>query len=125
MTNALPLFDGSLSLQKPRLFQPIELDYGEEELAKVSTVAAGSRTKLDPSIQSFIQAIFNVESIKAAMLEMEIDLNKMPLGKLSKNQIKNAYAVLTELQALIAAEAPNKGKISEGALFHTQIGLFC
>ena len=41
--------------------------------------------------------IFDVESMKKAMLEFEIDLKKMPLGKLSKAQIESAYKVLTEL----------------------------
>ena len=41
--------------------------------------------------------IFDVDSMKKAMLEFEIDLKKMPLGKLSKAQIESAYKVLTEL----------------------------
>jgi len=32
---------------------------------------------------------------------LQIDLKKMPLGKLSKKQIKSAYSVLTELQKVI------------------------
>lgn len=35
------------------------------------------------------------------MREFEIDLQKMPLGKISKEQITKAYKVLTELQALV------------------------
>jgi len=35
------------------------------------------------------------------MLEMEIDLDKMPLGKLSKRQLTEAYKMLTELQDII------------------------
>lgn len=35
------------------------------------------------------------------MREFEIDLQKMPLGKISKDQILKAYKVLNELQELI------------------------
>ena len=47
--------------------------------------------------------IFNVETMKQALLSFEIDLTKMPLGKLSKNQLDKAYKVLTELQTLITS----------------------
>jgi len=39
--------------------------------------------------------------MKKVMLEFEIDMDKMPLGKLSKKQIDKAYAVLTELQEIL------------------------
>ena len=35
--------------------------------------------------------------MKIAMIEFEIDLNKMPLGKLSSNQLRKAFGVLNEL----------------------------
>lgn len=46
--------------------------------------------------------IFDVESMKKAMVEFEIDLQKMPLGKLSKRQIQSAYALLTEVQQAVS-----------------------
>lgn len=67
--------------KKPKCFQPIELDYGEEELSKAGkAVAPGTKSKLDDRVQFLVQTIFNVDLMKQAMLEMEIDLNKMPLG---------------------------------------------
>lgn len=59
--------------------------------------SAGTNSKLDKSIQNLIRLIFDVDSMKKTMLEFEIDLKKMPLGKLSKKQIESAYKVLTEL----------------------------
>jgi len=76
-------------------------------------VSAGSNSKLDPAIQSLVKMIFDVDSMKQTLLEFEvdrschvnmthlmfvpqIDVNKMPLGKLSKKQIESAYKVLTE-----------------------------
>merc|ERR1719192_1763159 len=35
------------------------------------------------------------------MVEFEIDLTKMPLGKLSKKQVDTAYKILTEVQEMI------------------------
>ena len=84
----------------------------EEDFAQMM-VSAGTTSKLDPAIQSLVRMIFDVDSMKQTLLEFEvdssacfccscfilviqIDVNKMPLGKLSKKQIENAYKVLTE-----------------------------
>ncbi|KAK0427624.1 hypothetical protein QR680_010332 [Steinernema hermaphroditum] len=71
-------------------------DGGEEEAQKIS--AEGSSSKLHKSIQELVALMFDIEAMKQSMLQMEIDIDKMPLGKLSRNHILNAYAVLTELQ---------------------------
>uniref|UniRef100_A0A915BV35 Poly [ADP-ribose] polymerase n=1 Tax=Parascaris univalens TaxID=6257 RepID=A0A915BV35_PARUN len=67
----------------------------------------GSKSKLPKSIQEIISMIFDVEAFNEALREFEIDLDKMPLGRLSKCQIDNAYKVLTELQDLIASGEAN------------------
>lgn len=55
--------------------------------------------------------------MKETMREFEIDLAKMPLGKLSKRQIQNAYALLTEAtQAFVVKssdETASRHKILE------------
>ncbi|KAH3844594.1 poly [ADP-ribose] polymerase 1-like [Dreissena polymorpha] len=86
----------------PNKFYPLDIDYGaddEGDIKKLST--SGSRSKLPKSVQDLVCMIFDVESMKKAMLEFEIDLKKMPLGKLSKKQIQSAYGVLTEAQKLV------------------------
>ena len=37
------------------------------------------------------------QSLLMFILSQQIDLKKMPLGKLSKRQIESAYTILTEL----------------------------
>uniref|UniRef100_A0A8C1FZI5 Poly [ADP-ribose] polymerase n=1 Tax=Cyprinus carpio TaxID=7962 RepID=A0A8C1FZI5_CYPCA len=83
----------------PNKFYPLEIDYGQdEEAVKKLTASAGAKSKLDKPIQNLIRMIFDVESMKKAMVEFEIDLQKMPLGKLSKRQIQSAYSLLSEVQ---------------------------
>ena len=43
-----------------------------------------------------VRLIFDVERMKQDLIEFEIDLKKMPLGKLSKSQIKAGYQILNE-----------------------------
>uniref|UniRef100_A0A673I2X4 Poly [ADP-ribose] polymerase n=1 Tax=Sinocyclocheilus rhinocerous TaxID=307959 RepID=A0A673I2X4_9TELE len=83
----------------PNKFYPLEIDYGQdEEAVKKLTASTGAKSKLDKPIQDLIRMIFDVESMKKAMVEFEIDLQKMPLGKLSKRQIQSAYSLLSEVQ---------------------------
>ncbi|XP_006812383.1 poly [ADP-ribose] polymerase 1-like [Saccoglossus kowalevskii] len=94
---------GTKDFQKyPNKFYPLEMDYGqEEEELKKMNMEVGSNSKLHKSIQELIKMIFDIDEMKKTMLEFEIDLKKMPLGKLSKRQIESAYSVLSELQKLL------------------------
>ena len=66
----------------------LDLDMGESETKKLSV--SDSKSTLAKPVKELITMIFDIESMKAAMLEFEIDLTKMPLGRLSKSQIKQA-----------------------------------
>ena len=59
--------------KRPGKFYPLEIDYGQEE-GTVSTLgaSAGSSSRLAPQIQELIRLIFDVESMKKAMLEFEV-----------------------------------------------------
>lgn len=73
-------------------------------------IAPGMRSTLQPALQELLRWIFDVNAMKETMREFEIDLAKMPLGKLSKRQIQTAYALLTEAtQAFVTttSEAPS------------------
>ena len=87
-------------VKKPSKFFPLEVDYGEGEDATDNSKNSNlmsSNSKLAKPIQDLIKLIFDIEKMKSAMVEFEIDLNKMPLGKLSSNQLKKAFGVLNEL----------------------------
>ncbi|XP_039259067.2 poly [ADP-ribose] polymerase 1-like [Styela clava] len=93
---------GTKNFQKfPRKFYPLEIDYGEDDEKLKSLQSAGNNSKLHDEVQKIIKMIFDIEKMKRAMVEFEIDLNKMPLGKLSKRQMQTAYSVLQEASELI------------------------
>lgn len=63
---------GSAFVKKPGKFYPLDIDYGgQDDTAKLS-VAAGTRSQLAPAVQELIKMIFDVESMKKAMLEFEV-----------------------------------------------------
>jgi len=58
-------------------------------------------SKLHPRVKDFMSLISDTKMWEQQLVEMEIDLKKMPLGKLSKKQIKEGYEILTRIQAVI------------------------
>lgn len=65
---------------------------------------------LDPATQKLITNIFSKEMFKNAMTLMNLDLKKMPLGKLSKQQIARGFEALEALE--VALKAPTDGSQS-------------
>ncbi|XP_064103766.1 poly [ADP-ribose] polymerase 1-like [Macrobrachium nipponense] len=80
----------------PGCWYPLDIDYGQDEDIVKKPIAAGSKSKLSKAIQELVALIFDVDTMKSALVEFEIDTKKMPLGKLSKKQIESAYKVLSE-----------------------------
>ncbi|NWW02510.1 PARP1 polymerase, partial [Oreocharis arfaki] len=106
----------------PKKFYPLEIDYGQdEEAVKKLTVGAGTKSKLAKPIQDLIKMIFDVESMKKAMVEFEIDLQKMPLGKLSKRQIQSAYSILNEVQQAVSDSGSESQILDLSNRFYTLI----
>jgi predicted DNA-binding WGR domain protein len=96
-------------------FFPLDIDMGEnsEEIKKLS--AKDSKSKLAKPIQELVTLVFDIERMKSAMVEFEIDLSKMPLGKLSRKQIETAYKILTEAQDMIKNETGSESKFLDAS----------
>ncbi|XP_023810490.1 poly [ADP-ribose] polymerase 3 [Oryzias latipes] len=66
---------------------------------------------LDEATQKLITLIFSNDMFKEAMECMDLDIKKMPLGKLSKVQIAKGFEVLEEIEA--ALNKPNQRHLLE------------
>lgn len=85
-------------VKMPDCMYPIDIDYGQSDsLIKLSSESK-IQSKLTQSIQDLVKMLFDVDIMQKVMMEFELDLEKMPLGKLSKKQIQKAYGVLSDLQ---------------------------
>uniref|UniRef100_G1RUF5 Poly [ADP-ribose] polymerase n=1 Tax=Nomascus leucogenys TaxID=61853 RepID=G1RUF5_NOMLE len=93
----------------------------DEEAVKKLTVNPGTKSKLPKPVQDLIKMIFDVESMKKAMVEYEIDLQKMPLGKLSKRQIQAAYSILSEVQQALSQGSSDSQILDLSNRFYTLI----
>jgi len=97
-----------------RMF-PLQLDLGEENETIQKLSLENSKSKLDKPIQELMTLIFDIERMKNALVEFEIDLTKMPLGKISRKQIESAYRILTEVQELIKTSSGSEGKFLDAS----------
>ncbi|XP_059433142.1 poly [ADP-ribose] polymerase 1 [Corylus avellana] len=86
--------------KQPGRFFPLDIDYGvNKQVSKNRQNNAVS--KLAPALVELMTMLFNVETYRAAMMEFEINMAEMPLGKLSKSNIQKGFEALTEIQNLL------------------------
>ncbi|NXN95108.1 PARP3 polymerase, partial [Rhinopomastus cyanomelas] len=77
---------------------------------------------LDKATQDLVSLIFSSDMFKDAMQTMNIDVKKMPLGKLSKQQIARGFETLEELEAALQEQHPATAHLEElSSRFYTII----
>ncbi|XP_048756021.2 protein mono-ADP-ribosyltransferase PARP3-like [Ostrea edulis] len=75
---------------------------------------------LDAPTQALLKLVFDRDMFKNAMKSFDLDVNRMPLGKLSKTQLAKGFEVLEELEK--AVESTNRQKMTElSSKFYTVI----
>ncbi|XP_074645032.1 protein mono-ADP-ribosyltransferase PARP3-like [Tubulanus polymorphus] len=75
---------------------------------------------LDEPTQNLLKLILSTDMFKSAMADFNIDLKKMPLGKLSKAQIAKGYECLEEIEDIL--NKTKKGNLTElSSRFYTLI----
>ncbi|KAJ8869126.1 hypothetical protein PR048_030694, partial [Dryococelus australis] len=104
----------------PGRYVPLDIQYVEEESQALMEPCKVEST-LPVPVQNFIKMIFDKELMKNVLLQFELDLEKMPLGKISRHQIKKAYGVLTELQELMNSSGPDIKFIDASNRFYTLV----
>ena len=102
------------------LYQLVHIDHSQDAakaaaLAAARAEARGDKTEeaevetepssLDPELQHFIKLIFNKEMFNASMSDLKVDVTRLPLGALTKQQIKDGNEVLEELMNELDGQA--------------------
>ena len=76
----------------------------DKEAARLQPKARGiAPSRLHPSLERFTSLIFNHDVFRGAMASFDIDVKKMPLGQITKAQVKKGYEALEELESAIDA----------------------
>lgn len=98
---------------------PMDIDYGDEKIEKKITDQNKHKSELAPQVQELMKLMFDLDTMKKAMLEFELDMEKMPLGKLSQKQLSEALKVLQKLSDLIKKGGTNSEFIGLSNQFYT------
>ncbi|XP_059610160.1 poly [ADP-ribose] polymerase [Phlebotomus argentipes] len=106
--------------KQPGKYFELDIDYGDNGMDNMSMVS-DIPSKLDLPVQNLIRMIFDIDAMKKVMLEFELDMDKMPLGKLSEKQIRSAYGVLTELAQMVENGGSNGKFIDASNRFFTLV----
>eukprot|EP01012_Entosiphon_sulcatum_P064654 TRINITY_DN93487_c0_g1_i1.p1 TRINITY_DN93487_c0_g1~~TRINITY_DN93487_c0_g1_i1.p1 ORF type:complete len:813 (-),score=184.49 TRINITY_DN93487_c0_g1_i1:124-2562(-) len=111
--------------KKPGKMMQLEIDYGQE--ADDAAPKAPYAGPLPKPVQELLQLMFDKKAMQDTLKSMEIDTEKMPLGKLSKKMCTAGYQALTSLQHLLAIPEEDRGDdfqlqlVSETNKFYTII----
>ncbi|XP_048755792.1 protein mono-ADP-ribosyltransferase PARP3-like isoform X1 [Ostrea edulis] len=110
----------------PGKYTMIEMSLEDEDEtdapAQAASKSSGPTEKctLDAPTQDLLKLIFNHDMFKDAMKSFDIDVKKMPLGKLSKTQLAKGFEVLEELEQ--AVDSKNRKKMMDlSSRFYTVI----
>lgn len=81
----------------------VELDYGfqNENVAPKPAKSKQIESTLPAPIQALIKLIFDFQNMEQTVAELSYDSRRVPLGKLSKAQIKAGYTALDTISNLI------------------------
>ncbi|KAA8550776.1 hypothetical protein F0562_002460 [Nyssa sinensis] len=93
--------------KQPGRFFPLDIDYGVNRNISKKKKVDDTSSQLTPPLVELMKMLFNVETYRAAMMEFEINMSEMPLGKLSKSNIQKGFEALTEIQNLLKSNAHN------------------
>ncbi|XP_013176795.1 PREDICTED: poly [ADP-ribose] polymerase-like [Papilio xuthus] len=88
----------------PRAYVPVDINYDDISMSKINIE---SDCNLPIAVQEMIVKIFNTKIIENCLLQYDLDIKRMPLGKISKEQIIFGYEILSSL-----LEDFNKGVIN-------------
>ncbi|POI19944.1 hypothetical protein CIB84_016310, partial [Bambusicola thoracicus] len=82
---------------------------GDEKVSKRRVLPCA----LDETTQKLVALIFSSDMFRHAMQAMNIDVKKMPLGKLSKQQIARGFEALEELEAALGEQPRRMSRLEE------------
>eukprot|EP01013_Petalomonas_cantuscygni_P002301 TRINITY_DN12339_c0_g1_i1.p1 TRINITY_DN12339_c0_g1~~TRINITY_DN12339_c0_g1_i1.p1 ORF type:complete len:857 (+),score=205.89 TRINITY_DN12339_c0_g1_i1:71-2572(+) len=89
-------------------YEWIEMDFGGDAASPPTTAGPVSvkipECTLDPRVRGVIEMISNKKAMMDVVAELGVDTQRLPLGNLSKDQMKKAYGVLKDIETLMGAK---------------------
>ncbi|KAL3086629.1 hypothetical protein niasHT_037755 [Heterodera trifolii] len=96
----------------------VEVDFADRKENQTQKLDIGaSKSRLPRPVKELLSMIFDVNAFTNTLRELDIDLTKMPLGRLSRSHVLKAYKVLTELQQILERKEDGKAQPTSRGVF--------
>lgn len=99
------------------------VDVSDQE--DTSATTSESEIELDPRVTDLVKLMSNITYMQNTLVQLEIDIKKMPLGKISQIQIDNAYEILNKIVNEINNGQREEKLIKLSSEFYTLIPCAC
>lgn len=138
VAKAKKIFLDKYSQKTSKGYESIEIDYANEEKKDEKKIKKEKKAEqsekngkngkekakkdlvFDEKVKNLLNLIFDLKLMNQQMKEIGYDANKMPLGKLSQQMIKDGYEVLRDIEQVL--KAAKKGDLFElSSRFYTII----
>uniref|UniRef100_A0A914YF33 Poly [ADP-ribose] polymerase n=1 Tax=Panagrolaimus superbus TaxID=310955 RepID=A0A914YF33_9BILA len=111
--------------KKPGCFDYLEMEIDKESNKKPKFDVETSKSLLPKPIKNLIGSIFNIHTMEETLKAFNIDLEKMPLGKISQQNIKKAMHVLKELEMITHNASSSSDTLDASNRFYNLIPHAC
>lgn len=105
----------------PDKYSVVEVEYCDADMNRQMELSSSIPSELDQEVQDLMKIIFDVNAMKQTMIEFKLDMEKMPLGRLSRKQLEEAYACLNQLEQLIVQGATSNAFIGASTKFFSLV----
>eukprot|EP00051_Salpingoeca_urceolata_P027695 m.482820 g.482820 ORF g.482820 m.482820 type:complete len:523 (-) comp22675_c0_seq1:139-1707(-) len=108
-------------------YDMVHIDYAAEDDPEKEAALKAKKprqlkdSKLPPSTQNLMKLIFDVKEMTSTVTEMNYDIKKLPLGKLTSDQLKDGFQALKHIEELIQKKASGSALASASDIFYTKI----
>ena len=98
-------------------YKEIIIDYSEDKKEEKSSKNSStqkpkkSKSLLSKPLEDFIRLIYNTNIMNTQMKEIGYDNNKLPLGKLAKETLKEGYNILKQIEKELSSKSPNNNNL--------------
>jgi poly [ADP-ribose] polymerase len=114
-------------VKKPNKYFMSKVSY-DDELEKVKdqiVPIVPLKTNLHEKVQSLLSLLTNVQIMQQSLLSLNIDTKKMPLGKITHDQMNIANGILDKIQAIVSSVTitpeQNKQLVSMSSEYYTYL----
>lgn len=111
------LFQKKYSEKTKGGYEEIIIDYSEDKKEEKSSKKSStqkpkkSKSLLSKPVEEFIRLIYNTNIMNTQMKEIGYDNNKLPLGKLAKETLKEGYNILKQIEKELSSKSPNNNNL--------------